>query len=202
MGLFDKLFKGLGEITSGVLDEVIKDDVTNQPKAAETPAIQPKKIVLSSSSHIVKEDFLDSVVSFSLNDAFKPAKSHACEGSMLFTYAPNEEYGSEGSYPYIAIQDDDDIFEAVCEFEENGTFEDAVEIHPLSGKFLFKAKKDYYDDIIYFYGFASDDGFWDKAGLCMVYPKEYVGTDDERKLMQVLDEAAESFEETKTAFAD
>lgn len=34
---------------------------------------------------------------------------------------------------------------------------------------------------------------WDKAGFCLVYPKEYVGTKDEEKLIHILDEAAKSF---------
>ena len=39
------------------------------------------------------------------------------------------------------------------------------------------------------------DGFWENNGICLVYPKSYVGTKDEKKLMQVLDEVAESYKE-------
>lgn len=208
MGLFDKLVKGLGEFATGVVDGMINNSPTlttyavNHLKAAQTPATQSERIVLSPSSRIVKHDFLDNVVSFRLNDAFRPAQSHAGEVSMLFTYAPGKEYGDEGSFPYIAIQEDDVIYNAVSEFEENGKVKNAIEMQALSGKFLFKAKKNYYNDIIYFYGFSDDNGFFEKAGLCVVYQKEYVGTDDEKKLMQALDEAAASFEETKTAVAD
>ena len=81
------------------------------------------------------------------------------------------------------------------EYQENGTIEDAICIEPLEEKFLFKAKKEYYGDVMYFYGFELEDKeYWDKAGLCLVYPKEYLGTENERKLMHVLDEAAKSFE--------
>ena len=41
------------------------------------------------------------------------------------------------------------------------------------------------------------DGIWENNGLCMVYPKEYAGTENERKLLQVLEEAAESYLEEK-----
>ncbi len=37
--------------------------------------------------------------------------------------------------------------------------------------------------------------FIQQSGLYLVYPKEYAGTEDEKKLMEVLDEAAGSFEQ-------
>ena len=59
---------------------------------------------------------------------------------------------------------------------------------------MFRAKRDYYGDMMYFYGFELEgEEYWDKAGLCLVYPKEYVGTKEEEKIMQILDEAAKSF---------
>ncbi len=157
---------------------------------------QPKAIELAAASHVVRDDFLGHTVSYRVNDAFKPAKSHAGEVELLSTYAPDEEYGREGVVPYIGLQEDDAVFCAIDEFKESGTFEGAIEIHALSGKFLFKAKREYYGDIMYFYGFEREKGYWEQAGLCLVYPKGYVGTDDEKKLMRVLDEAAESLAET------
>jgi len=154
-----------------------------------------ENIVLASTSHIVEDDFLEYLVSYRINDAFKPAKSHVGEVELLHTYAPNDRYGKEGSIPYIAIQEDDAVFCVIDDFVENGTFEGALEIEALSGKFLFRAKREYFGDIMYFYGFVCEEGFWKQAGLCLVYPKEYLGTDNEKKLMQVLDEAAESFEQ-------
>jgi len=150
-------------------------------------------IKLASASHVIEDDFLEYVGSYRVNAAFKPAKSHAGEVELLSTYAPDEEYGREGSVPYIAVQEDDDVFCAIEEFQEDGTFEGALEIEALSGKYLFRAKQQYYGDMMYFYGFACEDGYWQQAGLCLVYPKEYAGTEDEKKLMEVLDEAAESF---------
>ncbi len=131
---------------------------------------------------------------YRINDAFKPAKSHS-EAELLSTYAPYEEYGKEGSVPYIAVQEDDAVFCAIDEFKENRTFEGAIEIVPLSEKYLFKAKREYFGDIMYFYAFICEKGFWEQAALCLIYQKEYVGTDDEKKLISVLDEAAETFEQ-------
>ncbi len=152
-------------------------------------------IMLSSNSHIIKDEFLEYMVSYRINAAFKPAKSHAGEVELLSTYAPNEEYGIEGDIPYIAVQTDDSVFCAIDEFKENGTFEGAIEIEPLSGQFLFRAKRGFFEDMMYFYGFECETGFFEQAGLCLVYPKEYVGTIDEKKLMVVLDKAAITFEQ-------
>ena len=163
-------------------------------------------IVLSPSFHMVEDEIYgedtegkDSVyrISFKVNDSFKEAKSHAGEVEMLNTYAPECEYGEEGDYPYMAIQIDDAVYMAVEEFKEKGTFAGAMEITPLSGKFYFRARMEYYGYIMYFYGLDRCDGFWINSGLCMVYPKAYKGTENERKLMQILDEAAESYCEVR-----
>lgn len=157
-----------------------------------------KNIVLASSSHTVEDVVYgdgDSKyrISFKVNDAFKEANSHAGEVEMLNTYAPEDEYGEEGTYPYLAIQIDDDVYSAVEEFKANGTVTGALDMTKLSGKFYFKAKIKYYDYIMYFYGMDRCDGYWENSGLCMVYPRAYAGTENETKLMKVLDEAAESY---------
>ncbi|MDE7043560.1 MAG: hypothetical protein K2O97_00805, partial [Acetatifactor sp.] len=166
-------------------------------------------IVLAPSSHMVEDeiygdkaekgDYTVYRMSFQINDSFKEAKSHAGEVEMLHTYAPESEYGEEGSYPYLAIQIDDPVYTAVEEFKEKGTFSGAMELIPLSGKFYFKAKMEYFGHIMYFYGMDRCDGYWKNSGLCMVYPKTCTGTKDEQRLMQILDEAAESYQEEKEA---
>lgn len=162
-------------------------------------------IVLSPTSHTAQDeiygdetdsgDYIVYRVSFQVNDSFREANSHAGEVEMLHTYAPGSEYGEEGSCPYLAIQIDDPVYMAVEEFKEKGTVTGALELTPLSGKFYFKAKIDYYEDVMYFYGLDRCDGAWENSGLCMVYPKAYVGTEDEAKLMQILDAAAASYRE-------
>lgn len=118
---------------------------------------------------------------------------------MLNTYALTAEYGEEGTFPYLAIHLDDEVYRAVEEFKESGTFTGAIELTPLSGKFYFKAKMEYYEYMMYFYGMDRCGGFWENNGLCIVYPKAYAGTENEIRLMKVLDEAAESYHEERKA---
>lgn len=200
MGLFDKIgqaIKVAGQISAELSE--------NASKSAAPEKVQSdEEIVLASSSHIAEEEEYgdedsEYLISFSINDAFKEANSHAGEVVMLHTYAPTKEYGEEGTFPCLAIMLDDAVYNAVEEFKEKGTFAGAIEITALSDKFYFKAKMEYYKHMMYFYGMDRCDGFWKNNGLCIIYPKEYVGTENERKLMAVLDEAAESYSEERKA---
>lgn len=152
-------------------------------------------IRLAGKKHLISDDYSGffSNYSYEVDFSFKHTKSHACEVELLCTYAPDSEYGNEADYPYIAIQEDDDVYCAVDEYRESGSCENAVEFVPLSGKFLFKAKINYYSYMMYFYGFERKDEDCSPAGLCLVYHKDIVGTESEKMLMKVLDEAAESF---------
>lgn len=186
MGLFNKITR-----TAASADR-------NENNAAN----KRKEIILAPSFHIAEDEIYEDEdtmhhISFKVNDSFKEANSHAAEVEMLHTYAPDAEYGEEGAYPYLAIQIDDIVYMAVEEFKETGTFTGALDLAALSGKFYFKAKTEYYGSIMYFYGFDRCDGLWENSGLCMVYPKEYLGTESETRLMQILDEAAESYTEEK-----
>lgn len=176
----------------------------NRPadKAEDHAEEMAEPIVLLPSFHISEDEFYGEGdvkyrVSFRVNDAFKEAKSHAGEVDMLNTYAPEEAYGREGSCPYLALQMDDGVYCAVEEFKEKGTFTGVLELTPLTGRFYFKARMEYYQDMMYFYGMDRCEGFWENTGLCMVYPRAYVGTENERRLMRVLDEAAESYQEIR-----
>ncbi len=196
MELFNKISKIIKAMDTAANNEMHREE-NNTMAVGED-------IVLASSSHIVEDDVYgngDSVyhVSFQLNDTFKEAKSHAGEIELLNTYAPADEYGQEGTYPYLAIQLDDAVYHAVAEFKKSGTFTGALDITPLEGKFYFKAKMNYYQHMMYFYGLDRCDGFWENNGLCIVYPKSYAGTENEIMLMQVLDKAAESYQEKKNA---
>ncbi len=196
MELFNKISKIIKAMDTAANNEMHREE-NNTMAVGED-------IVLASSSHIVEDDVYgngDSVyhVSFQLNDTFKEAKSHVGEIELLNTYAPADEYGQEGTYPYLAIQLDDAVYHAVAEFKKSGTFTGALDITPLEGKFYFKAKMNYYQHMMYFYGLDRCDGFWENNGLCIVYPKSYAGTENEIRLMQVLDKAAESYQEKKNA---
>lgn len=181
---------------SSEFSEIVSIDKASKNMQSE------EDIVLAPSSHTVEDEVYgddDSkyLISFKVNDAFKEAKSHAGEVEMLNTYAPIDEYGEEGTFPYLAIQLDDEVYNAVEEFKEKGTFTGAIEITTLSKKFYFKAKMEYYEYMMYFYGMDRCDGFWKNNGLCIVYPKVCVGTENEIKLMNVLDEVAESYREER-----
>lgn len=185
------------------LSKAAKDIGTTKSNKGNTE----ETIILAPTSHTAEDeiygdetesgDYIIYQVSFQVNDSFRETQSHAGEVEMLHTYAPGSEYGEEGSCPYLAIQVDDSVYMAVEEFKEKGTVTGALELTPLSGKFYFKAKIDYYGDIMYFYGLDRCDGSWENNGLCMVYPKAYAGTENEARLMQALDEAAASYREEK-----
>lgn len=200
MGFFNKI-AGIIRLSDKSPDESQK--AASVDKVPETIPVA-EDIILAPSSHTVEDEIYGDdgsryLISFKVNDAFKEAKSHAAEVEMLNTYAPFDEYGDEGAFPYLAIQLDDEIYDAVEEFKEHGTFTGALEITPLSGKFYFKAKMEYYEYIMYFYGMDRCDGFWENNGLCIVYSKAYADTENELRLMNVLDEAAESYREERTA---
>lgn len=203
MGLFDKITKMI-KLADKIDNSTVNIEEVAMDKPSEHMEIA-EDIVLAPSSHTVEDEVYgddDSkyLISFKVNDAFKEAKSHAAEVEMLNTYVCHEnEYGEEGRLPYLAIQLDDDIYTAVEEFKENGTFAGAIEITTLSGRFHFKAKMEYYENMMYFYAMDRCDGFWENNGLCIVYPKIYAGTENEIRLMNVLDEAAESYCEKRNA---
>ena len=172
------------------LEETVRtkddEDVCEQSKTM-LATIEPANEV-----HTIYDEYTG--YGYMVDKAFKPAKSHAGEVELLCTYAPVEEYGKEGILPCIAVIDCDEVYCAVEEYIENKTFEGAISIEPQEGMFLFRAKREYYGDIMYFYGFElEEEEYWDKTGLCLVYPKEYVGTAEEQKLMHILDEAAKTF---------
>lgn len=160
------------------------------------------ELVLAPSSHTAEECFYgdgEYRIAFRVNDSFKPAKSHAGEVEMPHTYAPYDEYGEEGTYPYLAVQCDDAVYGAVEAYKEGGTVPGALELTPMSGTFYFRAKIEYYGSLMYFYGMDLCGETLENQGLCMVYPKELAGTETERRLMSVLDEVAESYREERKA---
>lgn len=196
MGLLNKMAKMIG--LAG------KNDNGTEFNAADTTVSAIEEIVPAFSSHTAKvvdcgDNDREYLISFRVNDAFKEAKSHAGEVLALYTYAPVAEHGEEGRLPYLAIQLDDEVYHAVEEFKISGTITGAIEMTALSEKFYFKARMEYYDCMMYFYGLDRCDGYWENNGLCIVYPKIYAGTENEKKLMRILDEAAESYREERRA---
>lgn len=188
-----------------VFDRIAKKFKNLSPAEKQARKAEPLpegEIVLASSSHIAEEVFYgdgEYRTTFRVNDAFKSAKSHAGEVDMLHTYAPDTEYGEEGMYPCLAVLSDDVVYTAVEEFKETGIVKGVLEYTPLSGTFYFKARIRYYEHLMYFYGMDCCEGYFENQGLCLIYPKTLVGTETERRLMAVLDEAAESYREERKA---
>lgn len=196
MGVFDKIAERFR--LAGTVNRLVKETQgsKNPPASGE--------LVLASSSHLSEEIFYgdddrEYRTTFRVNDAFKPVKSHAGEVDMLHAYAPLCEYGEEGMYPCLAILSDDVVYTAVEEFKETGLIKGALEFTALTGTFYFKARVPYYDNLMYFYGLDCCEGFFENQGLCLIYPKELAGTEAERKLTAVLDEAAGSYREERKA---
>lgn len=185
--------KDLKENLSQKLDQV----TGNASKPVQT-ANQSDKLVMATTFHQVSseaygDDDREYKITFMLNDSFKEADSHAGEVEMLNTYAPDSDEGEEGALPYFAVQMDDSVYSAVDEFKKTGSIKNALEVTPLNGKFYFKAKINYFGNVMYFYGLDRCGGFWENNGLCMVYEKSMMGTEDEKKLMKVLDEIADTY---------
>lgn len=167
------------------------------------PAAQLNGISLASTSRIVEGQMYGGdqlyKVSFCINDSFYEFDSHAGEVEMSYVYSPDEdsvEQQVDENAPYIAILSDGVVYSAVSEYKTKGSFKGSRELTPLSGRFLFKAKKEYYDQQMYFYGFDRCDGFWENNGLCLVYPNDLRGTEIEQELMKVLDKAASTYQES------
>lgn len=195
MGFFDKLSKvaDFAEKAKKLVDEV--GDATAKVSSGS-------KLNIADSSHLVTTtEYGDGddeyKVSFMVNDSFKKLDSGAGEVVMLNVYSPTDDDVEDVTYPYIAIEMGDQIYSAVAEFKEKGTFTGAMDLTPLSDKFYFKAKMEYNGYMMYFYGLDRCEGFWENNGLCLVYQKQYVGTEDEKTLMKLLDDVAASYKEEK-----
>lgn len=211
MGFLDKLqdvvkvAKKLENVIDSVKDVVddIDSKVSNNSKddSVKKSVLSGGKLKLANSTHMYEDtEYCDDdeyIIRFEIDDNFKDADSGAAEVGMYHPYSPDSEYGEGGNLPYVAIENGDFVYDAVEEFKKNGTFAGAIDLVPLTGKFYFKAKKAYGENMAYFYGIDRCDGFWVNNGICIVYPKSYVGTEDETKAMQVLDVVANSYIEIK-----
>lgn len=166
-----------------------------------TPNDPNGKVILASTSHLVEDEFDEVNISFQVNDSFVHVESHAMEVPIIEVYAPgcNTEYDDidEATLPSISLLCDDMTYEACESFKETGAIPDAIECQAFKGIFTFRAKLPYDNGLlIYMYGFDMADGAWENTALCVIYPKEYEGTNDEKRLIAVLDEAARSYRES------
>lgn len=202
MGLFDGLKKVVDQLESVARDTI--DDVTGTVNKAmdDHKNNTGGRFQLSGSKHWVEQtgycdDDSEYEMKFFIDKAFENVDSCACEIEMVYVYAPNKQNIDETAKPYVAIFSENFAYQAVEEYKRGRTVSGATDLTPLNGRFYFKAKKEYHGDMIYFYGLDRFNGFWQNNALGVVYPKSYVGTIDEMKVMKMLDEVAESYTETK-----
>ncbi len=137
-------------------------------------------------------------LSFDTDTSFREMKSNAAEVTVRCSYFSGTKGGFDEDDPCIAdiaVIYDDQVYTAGEEYKEKGTVSDVLEFAPLSGKFLFKAKMNYFGDLLYFYCLDMCGGSLENRGLCMLYPKEYMGTESEKRLIKLLDDAAASYSE-------
>lgn len=201
MGLFDGLKKVMTELESVAKDTI--DDVTQTvTKAMDDHNIgMGGRLQLSGTKHWVTAsgyaDDSEYEMKFYIDKVFENVDSCACEIEMVYVYAPNKQNVDEAAKPYVAIFLENFAYQAVEEYKNGRKVSGVTDLTPLNGRFYFKAKKEYHGDMIYFYGFDRLGGFWQNNALGVVYPKAYVGTVDETKVMKMLDEIADSYTETK-----
>lgn len=164
----------------------------------------PEIIEISGASHSVEQRFKDLDGNmyrriFQIDNNFCEFKSTEWAEMLLHLYAPG--YGTkekrmahENSFPRFAMLPcDEEVGKAIREFSSKRKIKGGIELVPLTGIFLFKAKKEYHGNMMYFYA----GGVVENVGLCMIYPLSYVGTENEKKLMNILDTAADSYREEK-----
>lgn len=207
MGFFDNLKKVVSEI-SNVVEDVIEDATKNGNKSSANSSASNGvsnnggKFKLLGSKHWVEEiGYGDGDSEYEtrifIDEVFEHVDSPAAEVEMLSIYNPDKDNFDEYAKPYVGIFLEQFVYDAVEEFKKSKTVKGAIQLTPLNGRFYFKAKKQYHEDMMYFYGLDRYDGFWENNALAVVYPKSYVGTSDEEKVIKMLDEAAESYTEIR-----
>ncbi len=161
---------------------------------------KPKKILPSIVPAEFENEISDETIgcSYKINGSFLAHKSHAAEVEMISTYARSEDEIFSGN-THVFLQTDP-AYETVTEYIETGNIEKAEFVEKTEGFFMFRAKiqnSDGYMTYMYGYDYPFDEEENDYIGLyhglCMEYPIEYEGTEDEKTLMKILDDAAASF---------
>lgn len=143
-------------------------------------------------------DDTDYIMTFSLSEDFVRFESHSGEVPVSYIYAPgkteeNVEYSKDA--PCFGIFLDDPVFTAVESYKRSGVIQNAFEVTPREGKFLFSAKIPYYDGVMYMYGFDRCGGFWENNGIGVQYKRQIIGTPLEAALIAAVDEAVLSYNE-------
>lgn len=177
-----------------------------RPAATQVPSRAKPSVKRSYETYMYDSENGDKeykvLVSFMLSGDFVLSRTNAGEIEKLYLYDPDcsEEftpYELNDPRPYIFISPDiDEVYCSVNDYLESGKVNNAVWVQPSEHpNMLFRAKFDYYGDIMVMYGYKRYDGT--PCGLCLVYKKDLDGTELCGRLLTQLDEAAASCREEK-----
>lgn len=210
MGFFDAIKKVIGDAEQLKAQlNAVQTEV--EPKGSHLAAAsQPKNItapeLLKTGDIPAKPSVLlkiygyrdDEDVTFMLSEDFIEFNSH-CELSPSYQYEPdnNEDYTeSLEDHPKIFFGAPDVVYDAIESYHNTGTAgKDFAKIE--NGTFLFKARTEYFGDVLWMYAFSEQSAMEGNA-ICLEYHPDIVGTPLEQKLIAALDEVAMTYTETKT----
>ena len=196
MGLFDKIKKA-ADVVSDLLDDGQINGSNKPQNAVPVDGISSTDTIDTSTLKKIEFRFDNINASFDIPTAFGEFESHAePEMCCMPGLDPNDESSFDLKKPIVCVTPEDFAWDLLDEFELQGTVSSAKEFTRVDMKyFKFKAKADYYkDQLVYWYGGSlMNDTF---RGLALIYGKELAGTARERGLMQILDNAANSYSET------
>ncbi len=196
MGLFDKIKKA-ADVVSDLLDDGQINGSNKPQNAVPVDGISSTDTIDTSTLKKIEFRFDNINASFDIPAAFGEFESHAePEMCCMLGLDPAVESSFDLKKPVVCVTPEDFAWDPLDEFELQGTVSSAKEFTRVDMKyFKFKAKADYYkDQLVYWYGGSlMNDTF---RGLALIYGRELAGTARERELMQILDNAANSYSET------
>lgn len=203
MGLLD-ILKKLADIASDSKSDEAKTTANPQNKDVDTaPAHNTPQDIINSGntpakpSVLFKDEFGDKEFTFMISGDFIEFNSH-CEVVPSFQYEPfnDDDYTSYNEMlPQIGIGPNDDIYDAVEEFEENGSLPNESYEKCDNKFFAFRCTFNNYGRRFYAYGFRKNTAR-ELEMLSIEYNPDIVGTPLEKKLMAALDEIASTYSET------
>lgn len=221
MGFLDTLKKFAGaaakEIGEAVTDAIEASDSNKNNDNSNVSANKSSKVtpdeIIASGNEPAKasverkteffggetgDDMFD--VKFMLSGDFVEFNSH-CEVEPAFQYEPYSTVegdlytGYEGNLPHIGIGPDNNIYDAVEEFEKSGTLPSGDFEKCESKYFAFRGSFKSHGLKYYAYAFRSGTTR-EKEMLSVDYPTNVEGTSLEKKLKAALDEVASTYSET------
>lgn len=112
----------------------------------------------------------------------------------LYKYEDSDDDDIDMNKPIICITPE--LYDRIDEFEQTGTIKTAFMCEAVSiGKMFMRAKIKRLDSIVYFYAFHELNQNYSQA-ISLWYKEDILDTPLEKKLIEILDHAAETYTET------